>query len=116
MELALVAGLEFVVDLFRQADLDLVDHLGRIEPAEPLLEDDAEHVGVLQVGGDRFVDSWILHLDGNGTLGPRRRVVDDRPVHLADRRSCNWLGVELDEQVGDGSAKLGLDRGDGQLS
>ena len=38
VELALVTGLEFVVDLFSEADLDLVDHFGRIESTKPLLE------------------------------------------------------------------------------
>ena len=115
VKLALVAGFEFVVDLFGQANLDLVDHLGRVESAERLFEDDAEHVGILQVGRDCFVDARVLHLHGDGPFGPGRGIRDDRPVHLADRCSCNGLDVELDEQVGDRSTELGLDGGNSKL-
>ncbi len=45
-EALLIVGLEDVVDFVGDADLDLVDHLRRVEPTEALLQEGAEHVGV----------------------------------------------------------------------
>ncbi len=111
----LVAGLEFVVDFFREPDLDFVDHLGRVEAPETLLEEDTEEVGVLQVGGDCFVDAGVLHFHGDRAFGASGRIDDDRPMHLPDRGGGDGFGVELDEQLGEGPTQLGLDGRNGEV-
>ncbi len=66
----LMSRLEFVVGLLGDAQLDLVDHLRRIQAAEPLAQDRAEQVGVAQVSDDRVGDPRVLHLDRNRPLQP----------------------------------------------
>ena len=109
-EQLLVGRFELVVDFVGESDLDLVDHLRRVEPAEALLEERAEHVGVAQVGRDRLADARVLHLDGDGAFGTVA-IAHDRPMDLADRRGRDRLVVELDEQLVDRTPELGLDGG-----
>ncbi len=89
-EQLLVGRLELVVDFVGEADLDLVDHLRRVEPAEALLEQRAEHVGVAQVGRDRLADAGVLHLDGDRPLAPvaRRARSHGGPGRSRRRRSA----------------------------
>ena len=108
-ERLLVAGLAFVVDLFRDSQLDLVDHLGRIEPAEALAQQGSEQIGVLQVGHDRLTDPWVLHLHCYRALDTGGRVAQQCPVDLADRRSSDRGRVELGEDLVDRTAEFTLD-------
>ena len=105
----LVAGLEPVVELLDQALFDLRHHVVGIEPAEALLQQRAEHAGVLEVGRDRLVDAGVLDLDGDRHLLAGVGMEGDRTVHLADRGGSDRIGVPVDEHLLGRPTELGLD-------
>ena len=109
-ERLLIAGFAFVVDLFGDTQLDLIDHLGWIESAEALAENGAEQVGILQIGHDRFADTRVLNLDCNSAFDARHGIAQQRSVDLSDRRRCDRIRIELGEDVSDGPTKFALDR------
>ena len=94
----LVGRLAGVIQFLADAFFHLVHQIARVETAEALLQQEAQQVGVAQIGVDRFVDARILHLDRDGALLAGRRIEDDRAMHLADRRRGDRNGVPLDEE------------------
>ena len=80
----LVGRFTAVIEFFGEPVFDLFHHVGWIEAAEPLLQDGAENVGVLEVSGDSCVNSGVLHLDCDRPFFTGRFVDDDGAVHLPD--------------------------------
>ena len=80
----LVGRFTAVIEFFGKPVFDFFDHFGWIEAAEPLLQDGAENVGVLEVSGDGCVNSGVLHFHCDRTFFAGRFVDDDGAVYLPD--------------------------------
>ena len=97
-ERLLIARFDGVVEFLADAGLDFVDHLRRIEAAESLLEEEAEQVGVLQIGVDGRIDTGVLNFHGDRAFGAGLGVDDHCTVDLSDGCGRDGFGIPFDEE------------------
>ena len=114
-EQLLVASFQPVVELLRQAFLDLGNHVVGVEAAEALLQQHAQQVGIAQIGCHCLGDAGVLHLHRHRTLLAGGRVEHDCAVHLADAGCGDRLRIPLHEQLLGPRAQVAFDHLCGQL-
>ena len=102
-EHALVAGLQFVVELLDDPLAHLVGKRLHVKLWGDLADEPEDQPEVLQVGLDRAVDPRVLDLDRD------LPTIDRRPVHLPDRRSRDRLLVEIVEHCSQRRTEVLLD-------
>ena len=103
-DLALIGGLELVVELFDDPLAQLGQQSLSVDPGSEALEQRHQHLHVAHVGLDRLGNPGVLNLDRHLVA-----VVGCGAVDLPDRGGGDRFLVKAGEDCADRLAKVGFD-------